>query len=254
MPATKRYLWAIAVMLALPSLPAGQTAAAPQPNTLTQAERTAGWTLLFDGKTTAGWRGFHRDAFPTDGWVVENDTLRHKPSNGQPTPNAGDIITIAEYGNFELQYDWKISPAGNSGLKYLISEDLVKTGHAGVGFEMQILDDDHHPDAKLGLDGDRTAGGLYDLIAPRKDKVLRPVGEWNHAGVIVNAPHVEHWLNGGKVLEFELGSPAFKAHIAQSKFKDIKGFGENTKGHILIQDHVDEAWFRNIKIRELPVK
>ena len=191
------------------------------PNTLTAAEKAAGWTLLFDGKTT-----------------------------GQG-PSGGDIITVGEYDNFELKLEWKIGPAGNTGVKYLISEDLIKTGHAGLGFEMQVIDDDLNPDAKAGKDGNRAAGGLYDLIAPAKNKVLHPVGEWNQAGVLVRGNHVEHFLNGGKVVEFEMGSPDFKARIADSKFKANAGFGDVKKGHILLQAHGAEVWFRSIKLRVL---
>jgi hypothetical protein len=217
------------------------------PNTLTAAEKAAGWTLLFDGKTTAGWRGFHEDAFPAAGWVVENGAIK---TTGQG-PSGGDIITVGEYDNFELKLEWKIGPAGNTGVKYLISEDLIKTGHAGLGFEMQVIDDDLNPDAKAGKDGNRAAGGLYDLIAPAKNKVLHPVGEWNQAGVLVRGNHVEHFLNGGKVVEFEMGSPDFKARIADSKFKANAGFGDVKKGHILLQAHGAEVWFRSIKLRVL---
>lgn len=217
------------------------------PNTLSPAERAAGWTLLFDGKTTAGWRGFHSDKFPDVGWVVENGAIK----TAGPGPSGGDIITIGQFDNFELQLEWKIGPGGNTGVKYLISEELIKTGRSGLGFEMQVIDDDANSDAKAGMAGNRAAGALYDLIAPAKNKVLRPVGEWNQAGVLVRGNHVEHFLNGGKVLEFEMGSPEFKARIAESKFKVNPGFGEVKKGHVLLQAHGAEVWFRSIKIREL---
>jgi 3-keto-disaccharide hydrolase len=219
------------------------------PNTLSASEKAAGWILLFDGKTTAGWRGFHSDKFPETGWVVENGAIKTTGSG----PSGGDIITVAEFDNFELQLEWKIGPGGNTGVKYLISEDLIKTGRSGLGFEMQVIDDELNADAKAGKDGNRTAGGLYDLIAPVKNKTLHPVGEWNQAGVRVLGNHVEHFLNGGKVLEFEMFSPEFKARIADSKFKVNPGFGEVKKGHVLLQAHGAEVWFRNIKIRELKV-
>jgi len=220
---------------------------APAPNTLTREETAAGWKLLFDGKTFAGWRGFHRDKFPDEGWVIEDGTIKHTKGT---SPNAGDIITLGEYENFEFQADWKISPGGNSGIKYLISEDLIKTGHAGLGFEMQVLDDDLNPDAKLGKNGNRTAGALYDLIPP-KNKVLKPVGQWNTVRLVVKNGHVEHWMNGAKILEFEIGSPDMKALIADSKYKVNPGFGDVRKGHILLQDHNEEVWYRNLKVREL---
>jgi hypothetical protein len=220
-------------------------------NTLTAAEKAAGWKLLFDGKTTNGWRGFRREKFPEEGWVIEDGAVKHVAANGEQSQNGGDIITVEQYDNFELQLEWRISPGGNSGIKYLVAEEMVKSGHSGLGFEMQVLDDDRHPDAKLGKNGNRTAGALYDLIAP-KNKVLHPVGEWNQVRLIVNGNHVEHWLNGGKVVEYELGSPQLKALIAESKYKSIPGFGEVRKGHILLQDHGNEVWFRNIKLRKLP--
>ncbi len=237
-----------AVTLSLAALPlAAQSRPAPNtPNTLTAEEKAAEWILLFDGKTTAGWRGFHSDKFPDTGWGVEDGAI--KTGTG---PGGGDIITVGQFENFELGIEWKIRPGGNSGIKYLISEALIKTGRSGLGFEMQVLDDDLNADAKAGRDGNRTAGALYDLIAPARNKVLRPVGEWNVAGVKVQGHHVEHYLNGGKVLEFEMFSPDFKARIAESKFKVNPGFGEVKKGHILLQDHAAEVWFRNIKIRVL---
>jgi Domain of Unknown Function (DUF1080) len=241
--------WATTCLISL--VAAGTVLAGTQggqaPNTLSPAEQAAGWTLLFDGKTTTGWRGFHSDTFPESGWAIENGAIK---TTGQG-PSGGDIITLDEYDNFELQLEWKIGPAGNTGVKYLISEDLIKTGKSGLGFEMQVIDDDLNPDAKAGKDGNRAAGGLYDLIAPAKTKVLHPVGEWNQAGVLVRGNHVEHFLNGGKVLEFEMGSPEFKARIAESKFKTNVGFGEVKKGHILLQAHGAEVWFRSIKIRRL---
>jgi hypothetical protein len=218
-------------------------------NKLTAEEQAAGWRLLFDGQSTTGWRGFKRDAFPANGWVVEEGLLKRKPTKGEPKP--GDIITVDQFDNFELSLEWRLTPAGNSGVKYLIDESLVKDGHGGLGFEMQILDDDKHPDAKKGKDGNRTAGALYDLIPPRA-KAARPVGEWNVARLVVNGNHVEHWLNGVKVVEFERGSPELKALIAESKYKVNPGFGDPARGHILLQDHNDEVAYRNIKVRPLP--
>jgi hypothetical protein len=219
-------------------------------NTLSAAEKAAGWKLLFDGKTTNGWRGFHADAFPAQGWVVEDGAIKRVATVKGPGAG-GDIITAGEYGNFELALDWKLTAGGNSGLKYLIVEPPGGKGRSGVGYEMQILDDERHPDAKAGINGNRTAGALYDLIAP-STHAARPIGEWNQARLIVKGRHVEHWLNGQRIVQFEIGSPEMKALIAKSKYKDIQGFGDATRGHILLQDHGDEVSFRNLKIRDLP--
>lgn len=227
-----------------------QTASAH--NTLTRAEKAAGWKLLFDGKTWNGWRGFRRDKVPDQGWVIEDGTIKHLAGKGEQSQQGGDLITVGKYDNFEFQLEWRVSRGANSGVKYLIDEDMVKSGYSGLGFEMQILDDDAHPDAKAGKNGNRTASALYDLIAPTNKK-LNPVGEWNQIRLIIQGNHVEHWLNGAKVVEFELGSPQLKALIAESKYKNIPRFGEVRKGHILLQDHGSEVWFRNIKIREFPV-
>jgi len=245
-----RATWLLLALIILPASAAAQKREAA-PNTLTKEEKAAGWKLLFDGKTTNGWRGFRREGFPAEGWAIEDGTIKHVKGEGAQSLHGGDIITVGQYDNFELRLDWKLTPGGNSGIKYLIDEKMVKTGHSGLGFEMQVLDDEGHPDAKAGHDGNRTAGALYDLIAPQK-KAAKPAGEWNQVRLIVHGNHVEHWLNGVKVVEYELGSPRLKSLIAQSKYKDIPGFGEVRKGHILIQDHGDEVWYRNVKIRELP--
>ena len=237
-------------LLAQAKAPGAASKAATPPNTLSAAEKAAGWKLLFDGKTTNGWRGFHADAFPAQGWVVEDGAIKRVAT--VKTPGAGgDIITAGEYGNFELALDWKLTAGGNSGLKYLIVEPTGGKGRSGVGYEMQILDDERHPDAKAGVDGNRTAGALYDLIAP-STHAARPIGEWNEARLVVKGRHVEHWLNGQRIVQFEIGSPEMKALIAKSKYKDIQGFGDATSGHILLQDHGDEVSFRNLKIRTLP--
>ena len=227
-------------------------AGATAPNTLTAAEKAAGWKLLFDGKTTTGWRGYHSTTFPAQGWAVEDGAIK-KVAKGEKPDSGGDIITTGEYGNFELALEWKLAAGGNSGLKYLITETPDGKGHSGVGYEMQILDDERHPDAKEGVNGNRTAGALYDLIAP-STHAAKPIGEWNQARLVVRGHHVEHWLNGQKVVQFEIGSPEMKALIAKSKYKDIKGFGDATSGHILLQDHGDEVSFRNIKLRQLPAQ
>lgn len=220
-------------------------------NTLTKEEQAAGWKLLFDGKTTQGWRGFHSQDFPSGAWVIEDGVLKKVKGSGGMGHAGGDIITVDQYENFDFSIEWRLTEGANSGIKYLVVESLPPTGKSGISFEYQILDDLKHPDAKAGIAGNRTAGSLYDLIPAAKNKPLKPVGEWNQTHIIKRGNHVEHWLNGMKVVEFELGSPKLQAAIAKSKFKDIPEFGKARKGHILIQDHGDEVSYRNIKIREL---
>ena len=217
-------------------------------NTLSAKEKAAGWKLLFDGKTTKGWRAFKGGPVPADHWVVADGVLKCVGGH-----RVIDIVTDDEFDNFEFAWDWRISPGGNSGVKYLVDENMSKTKD-GIGFEYQLLDDDKHPDAKKGKDGDRTSGSLYDLIPPSKNKVLHPVGEWNESRIVVDGNHVEHWLNGVKVVSYERGSPDMKARIADSKYKSIPGFGEVTKGHLLLQDHDSEVGFRNLKLRVLKKK
>ena len=229
-------------------------AASAPDNGLTAEETAQGWMLLFDGKSTNGWREFGKETFPAKGWKVENEILVHEKN--EEDFRAGDIITVDQYDNFELKVDFRLTPRGNSGIKYLVVEDRVGTtvgkAQSAVSFEFQILDDDLHPDAKKGKDGNRTVGSLYDLIPAAADKVVKPIGQWNQAHLIVDGNRIEHWLNGKKVVAYERGSADLRTRIAQSKFKDVKGFGENAKGHILLQDHNDEIAFRNIKLRKLP--
>jgi 3-keto-disaccharide hydrolase len=224
---------------------AGAAEAAP-PNQLTAAEQKAGWRLLFDGKTTAGWRGFKKTDFPKGRWVVRDGALAHIATGAGDSQGGGDIVTIARFSDFDLRFDWRIAPGGNSGLKYFVTEDR----DGPIAHEYQVLDDARHPDAKVGAH--RQAGAFYDVLPPAADKTLRPVGEWNESRVLVKGNHVEHWLNGRRVLEYELGSPELRAAIAKSKFKDVPGFGTKTSGHILLQDHGDEVAFRNIKIMPTP--
>lgn len=228
-----------------------------QLNTLTEAERSEGWMLLFDGKSFAGWRGLGQEGIPRGHWILEGDSIKKVPSrdvplqeDGQPL-QGGDILTERTFENFELSLEWKISPAGNSGIKYNVSEEMSTSNppqHAALGFEYQVLDDENHPDAKNG--DNRTAAALYDLIAP-ENKVLKPVGEFNTARIVYNGNHGEHWLNGIKVLEYDLETPEIDELLKKSKYRDIPGFAEKRKGHIVLQDHTDAVWFRNIKIREM---
>ena len=214
--------------------------AQPSPlNQLSEQERLGGWKLLFDGKTTRGWRGFNQKGFPSQGWVVEEGCLRHLPKGG-----GGDIITVEQFSDFEFDFEWRVAPGANGGVKYFVKEERK----APIGHEYQIVDDQLHPDAKRGPK--YQAAALYDLLPPEK-KELRPVGDFNHSRIVSQGKHVEHWLNGKKVLAYELESGELRAAIAQSKFKNVDEFGTKFRTPILIQDHGDELWFRNLKIREL---
>jgi hypothetical protein len=236
----------------------------PVLNTLTAQEKADGWTLLWDGQTTDGWRSIKSDAFPKEGWTMDNGilTVDSGLNKGEAeSMSAGDIVTRKNYANFELTADFKCSYGCNSGIKIFAQPELSPidkvTGKptvrgSGIGLEFQILDDAHHPDAKLGHDGDRRLGSLYDLIPAPKDKVVMPMGEWNHARILSQGKHVEFWLNGKKTVEFERRSDDFRARVAASKFKNIPNFGEWADGPILLQEHGSEVSFRNIKIRELP--
>lgn len=225
-------------------------AALAQTRQLTKPGKETGWKSLFDGKTLAGWRGFHSEKVP-GGWAIEDGCIKKVKGKGELGEAGGDLITVGQFENFELSIEWKLSKGGNSGIKYLVSESLPPTGKSGVSFEYQVLDDDNHPDAKMGIAGNRTSGSLYDLIAASKSKKLKPIGEFNQTRIIVKGNHIEHWLNGVKTVEFDRSSDDYKKHLAESKFKTTKGFGEAKQGHILLQDHGDEVWYRNIKIREL---
>ncbi|MDB5264339.1 MAG: hypothetical protein JWQ14_3622 [Adhaeribacter sp.] len=221
-------------------------AAGAEENTLTAAEKAAAWQLLFDGKTHNGWRGVNQKTFPEQGWKIENGELVVLKTDGDKARQGGDIITTGQFDDFELTLEAKLTAGGNSGLKYFVTE---RKGSA-IGLEFQLLDDDRHPDAKMGKNGNRTIGSLYDLI-PAQNKKGVPVGEWNKIRLIVRQKHVEHWLNGSPVVSFERGSPAFRQLVAESKYKKYKNFGEAAQGYILLQDHGDEVHFRNIKIRIL---
>lgn len=222
-------------------------------NQLTKAEKVGGWRSLFDGKTFDGWRGFHNDKVP-GGWAIEDGCVKKIQAQGELGEAGGDLITVDQFDNFEFSVEWKLSKGGNSGIKYLVSESLPPKGKSGVSFEYQVLDDQNHPDARAGIAGNRTAGSLYDLIPASNNKKLNPPGEFNQTRIVVRGNHIEHWLNGVKVVEFERDGEKLKQHIAESKFKNTKGFGETAKGHILLQDHGDSVWYRNIKIRELKAK
>ena len=228
---------------------------AQQANTLTAKEKADGWRLLFDGKTSDGWRSARGGGFPATGWAVRDGMIAVTETGGEEAGNGGDIVTTRTYSNFELSVDFKTSPGANSGIMYFVDLDLIPwhNGHGSpVGFEYQILDDALHPDAKRGKNGDRTVASLYDMIPAAADKPIKPVGEWNTARIVVRGKHGEHWLNGVKVLEYDRDSPEFKAILAESKYHVFPEYGQSTSGYLLLQDHGFPVWFRNIKIRELP--
>src|SRR4051794_38607872 len=183
---------------------------------------------LFDGTSPAGWRGFKKPAFPDRGWTVADGWLKHLKT-GEGGQGGGDIITVDVFDNFDLSFEWKVAPGANSGVKYLVTED--RRGASAVAHEYQVIDDERHPDAKIGPH--RATAALYDAIPAPADKPIKPAGEINAGRVVVNGKHVEHWLNGVKVIEYELESPALMAAKAKSKFKDEPGWGTKLKGHIL---------------------
>lgn len=242
-----------------PAQPAAQAtapAAAPtaQPNTLTPAEQADGWRLLFDGTTTNGWRNAHGDTFPEKGWEIRDGALVVLESGGGEAEHGGDIVTVDEYGDFEFKVDFKLTPGANSGIKYFVTEKLGTPGRgSAIGLEFQLLDDSTHPDAKMGRDGNRRLGSLYDMIAAPADTPFTGIGEWNTAHIISKGRKVEHWLNGTKLLEFERGSEAFRKLVEISKYKVYPGFGEAESGHILLQDHGNTVQFRNIMIKGTPI-
>lgn len=219
-------------------------------NQLTNREKEEGWKLLFDGKTANGWRGAKINTFPSSGWVVEDGVLKIMKSDGRESANAGDIVTEDQYAEFELVVDFLITPGANSGIKYYVDCDINKGEGSAIGCEFQILDDALHPDAKLGVNGNRTVGSLYDLIAA-KNKRFNGVGAWNRARIVAKGNKIEHWLNGQCCVSYERNCDMFDALIAYSKYSQWKDFAAKEYGNILLQDHGDEVWFRNIKIKNL---
>ncbi|WP_409557869.1 DUF1080 domain-containing protein [Allomuricauda sp. AC10] len=221
-------------------------------NHLTHHEKEGGWDLLWDGESTKGWRGAKLDHFPTEGWIIENGELIVLSTGGGESEAGGDIVTEKQYNNFELKLDFKITEGANSGIKYFVDTEMNKGAGSAIGPEYQILDDARHPDAKLGNhEGSRTLASLYDLIRADTLKYVKPIGEWNSAHLISKDNHIEHWLNGMKVLEYDRMSNDFKKLVSESKYKIWPDFGEAEKGNILLQDHGDRVAFRNIKIKEL---
>jgi hypothetical protein len=209
---------------------------------LSPDEKSAGWKLLFDGSSTAGWRSLGKKEFPEKGWEVQEGCLHHIAKGG-----GGDITYTDPFENFELTFEWKAAPGANSGVKYRVED---KPGSA-FGPEYQVIDDAKHPDAK---NAKRTSGALYDIFAPAPEKVLKPAGEFNTSKIVVKGNHLEHWLNDVKLVEAEVGSDTWKSAIAASKFAKKPEFGSNASGQICLQDHGDEVWYRNIRIHPLPAK
>jgi hypothetical protein len=225
-------------------------------NKLTDYEVRQGWRLLWDGKTTAGWRGAKLDHFPTSGWNIEDGVLSVEESGGHESAAFGDIVTLDSFGNFELQFEFLLSEGANSGVKYFVDPDLNLGPGSAIGCEFQLLDDAAHPDAKAGVSGNRTLASLYDLITPEslqtegRAKQFKGIGEWNQGRIVSHNGHVEHWLNNEKVVEFDRFSQMFRGLVAYSKYKDWDGFCQWPDGRLLLQDHGNAVSFRSIKVRE----
>lgn len=221
-------------------------------NKLSDTELKDGWELLWDGKTTLGWRGAKSENFPEKGWTIEDGILTVLATGGAESTAGGDIVTNEFFEDFELKVDFKITDGANSGIKYYVDIDLNKGEGSAIGLEYQILDDVKHPDAKLGShEGSRTLASLYDLIQADTGKYVKPIGAWNTAHIKSVNNHVEHYLNGEKVLEYDRNTPEFKQLVAESKYKDWANFGEWKSGRLLLQDHGDRVSFRNIKVKKI---
>jgi hypothetical protein len=231
------------------------------PNRLTDVQVAQGWRLLWDGSSSNGWRGANLPGFPDRGWTMQDGVLSIDTASAGAATSGGDIITREEFANFELELDFRIAPGANSGIKYFVDPQLGATAGlpgSAIGLEFQILDDERHPDATQGVRGNRTVGSLYDLIPAtnldepgRSAKRVLPPGAWNRARIVAKGRHVEHWLNGVKVVEYQRGAQMFRALVNNSKYKDMPGFGERERGPILLQDHGNAVSFRSIKIRSL---
>lgn len=226
-------------------------------NELTEWEKYKGFSLLWDGKTSDGWRGAKLDHFPESGWKMEEGVLTVLATDGGESTGPGDIVTKRHYGDFELELEFRITEGANSGIKYFVDPALNKGAGSAIGCEFQILDDKKHPDAKKGVMGNRTVSSLYDLIAADnlntkgRSKQFKGVGKWNKARIVSRNGKVEHWLNNEKTVEYDRFSQMFEALVNYSKYQKWDNFGRWAEGSILLQDHGDEVSFRSIKIREL---
>ena len=213
---------------------------AATPNQLTEEDKAGGWTLLFDGRTTQGWHSFKKPSFPEKGWAVEDGWLHALGKGG------GDILSDRQFEQFDLEWEWKLASGGNSGVKYFVLE----TRNAPLGHEYQMIDEQREPDASHAS-GKRVTAAFYDVLKPSTKPHPKAPGEVNRSRIVVKGNKVEHWLNGEKVLDYSCGSEALKSAVAESKFKNVATFGERVKGHILLQEHGGQVWFRNLKIRKL---
>lgn len=235
--------WSLATTLGLTLAAATACADRPvrgdAPNQLSSAQKKAGWKLLFDGQSLTGWHTYRKPGAAPTNWAVKDGTLAW-------TAKGGDLASDDDYESFELTYDWKIAPGGNSGVMFHVTEDHPNPWETGP--EMQILDNAGHPDGKNPL---TSAGAAYALY-PAPPDAAHPVGEWNEARLIVKGAHVEQWLNGKKLLSYELGSPEWTQKVAASKFASMPDYGRRKTGRLVFQDHSSEVWFRNIKVRRLP--
>lgn len=233
------------IMVALLAFSCGQSGSSEK-----KADSTENWIILFDGTSTDEWRGYNKETFPERGWSVVDGALMVQGSGRGEAGGGGDIITKRKFRNFELSLEWKTSEGGNSGIFYLAQEIPGEPIWKSAP-EMQILDNERHADAKLGKDGNRQAGSLYDLI-PAVPQNAKPVGEWNHAKITVFKGTVIHWQNGENVLEYHLWTDEWNKMVLESKFRSYEWFLNTAEeGHIGLQDHGDDIWFRNVKIREL---
>ena len=246
----------VIILLAIVILTGCANLQTQKPNTLTNKEIQQGWMLLFDGKSINQWRGRGKDHLTPKNWKIKQGLLTIEEIDKNKKGHAGDIITKKRYGNFELKLDYKITEGSNTGIKYFVSENLA--GYEGIplGLEYQIIDDAPWLNAEKPIKQSHTVASLYDMIASQNKRV-NPPGQWNHVRIFSKDSHVEHWLNGIKVVEFQRGSEEFKALVAKSKYARFKGFGLVKKGNILLQDHFgtpghpSKVCFKNIKIREL---
>jgi Domain of Unknown Function (DUF1080) len=220
-------------------------------NTLSARERAAGWKLLWDGRTSAGWRGAKLTTFPAQGWEMRDGVLSVLQTEGREAAAGGDIVTVDEYENFELTLEYRLTRGANSGIKYFVNTALNTGAGSAIGCEFQLLDDAVHPDAKLGVNGNRTNAGLYDLIPPRNVR-FNGIEAWNRARIVVRGTHVEHWLNGFRTVEYERGTQEWRALVDHSKYTIWPNFGEAKRGNILLQDHGNAVSFRSVKLRPLP--